>query len=297
MAQRRFDKMRQEYLKLTPRYKSMEEMEYLSADIFLTGSDQVWGPTVGGELDKAYLLEFASEGRKGAYAASFGKTAFTPEAAEIFKESIGKYYAVAVREDSAVKLLDKWGLENCMGRVLDPTLMLSAEEWAKLLDIPEKRAIEEPYILIYQIHNDPKLSAYAKELANITGKKLVRVNPFMHQALRGGKFICCPDASNFLQLIRDADLLVTDSFHGTCFAVTFNTQFVEILPNNNTGTRNIGLLSMLFMEHRIVGDFKDYSVINNKTIYESVNILVKAERLRSKEILKSILGPSRSTTD
>lgn len=292
-AQVRFDRMRKKYLKMTSRCSSHVDLKKISADSFITGSDQVWGPMMNGRYDSAYFLQFVSPGsKKLAYAASFGKTKFDEQTISDYKSMLAGYDKIAVRENSAVELIEGWGLTNCVGQVLDPTLLLNKEEWKKLLvkgsDTDKYKG--KKYILVYQIHNDPKLSDYAKRLASHTGMDLLRVNPMLHQKSRGGKFICCPELGEFLALIDNASCIVTDSFHGTCFAINFGKQFIEILPNNATGTRNQSILELTGLSNRILRDFNDYSLINQMIDYNEVHHILEVEREKSVDVMKSLLA-------
>ena len=287
LAENRFQRMRKRLLRMTQRVSSQKELEKLNADVFVTGSDQVWGPMVNGQYDPAYFLTFASSRKKIAYAASFGKTSFDEEIENKYKQMLTAYDKIAVREDSAVNLIKKWNGTNCIGQVLDPSLLLSGDEWRRLFDLKAKKS--EPYVLIYQIHNDANLSKYARNLASCKEMKLIRVNPFLHQCFRGGKFRLCPDVKEFLNLINNATYMVTDSFHGTCFAINFNKQFVEILPNNATGTRNQSILFLTGLSSRIVSDFSDFSIALTLIDYERVNDILLNERVKSIEILKEML--------
>ncbi len=292
LAQSRFDAMRKKYLKMTARCTNEKDLRSLKADAFITGSDQVWGPMMNGVYDSAFFLQFvAPGGKKLSFASSFGKTTFDSRTKGEYIKMLSSYDKIAVREDTAVQLLSNWGLRNCIGQVLDPTLLFSGQDWSDWLISSELQGkyIGRKYILIYQIHNDPNLSSYALKLADKTGLELVRVNPFMHQAKRGGKFICCPDVAEFLALIKNATYMVTDSFHGTCFAVNFNKQFIEILPNNSTGTRNQSILTLTGLSNRIIVDFNDYSIVENVIDYDSVNLILEQERKKSIEILKDLL--------
>ena len=258
----------------------------------MTGSDQVWGPTIDGRYDSAYFLQFVdSNTPKLAYAASFGKTKFDERTVTEYKSMLAEYDKIAVRENSAVKMLHDWGLNNCVGQVLDPTLLLDSEEWKRLLvnECDSRKYEGKKYILVYQIHNDPKLSDYAKRLAKHTGFELLRVNPMLHQKYRGGKFICCPDLGEFLALIDNASCIVTDSFHGTCFAINFGKQFIEILPNNATGTRNQSILELTGLSNRILRDFNDYSLFGEKIDYNRVYEALKVEREHSVCVMKELL--------
>lgn len=290
-AQIRFDRMREKYLKMTPRCSSHEDLNKLSADAFMTGSDQVWGPMMNGGYDSAYFLQFAGTGvRKVAYAASFGKTKFDDATVADYKRMLASYDKIAVRENSAVALLNEWGLKNCIGQVLDPTLLLDKAEWKKMLvkESDSKKYAGRKYVLVYQIHNDPKLSDYAKRLAAHTGYELLRVNPMYHQKIRGGKFICCPGLSEFLALIDNASCIVTDSFHGTCFAINFGKQFIEILPNNATGTRNQSILELTGLSNRILCDFNDFSLMDESIDYRKVHGFLDNERSKSLGVMREL---------
>lgn len=287
IAELRFRRMRKKHLKTTTRCSSIEDLAGLQADYFMTGSDQVWGPMVNGKYDPAYFLDFVKNGKKVAYAASFGKAKLDEKNANEYKRLLSSYKKIAVREDSAVKLIERWGGINCVGQVIDPTLLLSRDEWKTCFGL--KNDSPKKYVLVYQIHNDPKLSFYAKQLAAAKGLQLIRVNPFLHQICRGGKFYCCPDVKEFLQLINDVAYMVTDSFHGTCFAINFNKQFVEILPNNATGTRNQSILTLTGLSSRIVTNFEDFSIVDDKIDYGPVNEILEKERERCKGVLKKML--------
>ena len=292
-AQMKFDSMRKKYLKMTVRCSNHEDLKRLKADAFITGSDQVWGPMMNGRYDSAYFLQFVSPGsKKLAYAASFGKTKFDEQTISDYKSMLAGYDKIAVREKSAVELIDGWRLKNCVGQVLDPTLLLNKEEWKRLLvkESDNDKYKNRKYILVYQIHNDPKLSDYAKRIARHTGMELLRVNPYLHQKYRGGKFICCPDLGEFLALIDNASCIITDSFHGTCFAINFGKQFIEILPNNATGTRNQSILELTGLSNRILRDFNDYSLINQMIDYNEVHHILEVEREKSVDVMKSLLA-------
>ena len=292
-AQCRFDRMRNRYLKMTKRCTTPEDLSQLKADAFMTGSDQVWGPVITGMYDAAYFLQFATGGAKRlSYAASFGKTNFDAATTRVYQQMLASYDKITVREDSAVQMLESWGAKNCYGQVLDPTLLLSADEWIDLLVYEEMQIkyASQKYILVYQIHNDRQLSSYALRLAAHTGLKLLRVNPFMHQVHRGGKFVLCPDVTEFLSLIKNATYIVTDSFHGTCFSLTFEKQFIEVLPNNTTGTRNQSILALTGLSNRIVYDFDDFSIINTMINYQPVREILAKERGRSVKMLKCLLN-------
>lgn len=282
-AEVKFDVMRQHYLKLTRRCSMYEDLARLDADLFMTGSDQVWGPTLNGHYDGAYFLSFVKNKPKVAYAASFGRTEFTPQTIEEYKHLLSRYDSIAVREDSAVNLLKQMGIK-CAGQVLDPTLLLTGDEWARYIS----HNVNGRYVLVYQLHNNPVLSDYAVRFAHYVGLPLYRVSPTFHQFWRGGKFVYLPDLGDFLSYIKNSTYMVTDSFHGTAFALNFNRQFIEILPNNKTGSRNQSILQLTDLQNRIVTDYGDLSIAERKIDYARVNAILAEERRKSMEIMKEL---------
>lgn len=281
----RFEKYRKEYLKLSKRYQSVDELndKQPSADIYMTGSDQVWGPVADGTYDSAYCLSFTkSADKRVAYAASFGRTDMTPELKSYFKKWLGRYQYITVREDSAAAILRDLGIHAT--QVLDPTLLLDSEYWNHFT-----RPITKKYILVYQLHNDKQLGAYAKRVSQELRLPLIRVSASFHQILRPGKMVWCPTIGEFLSYIKNAECMITDSFHGTAFAINFNTPFVEVLPNNNTGTRNMSILQMTGLTDRILKDNEDLNLAKEPIDFSYANQVVAEKREESLNALRYII--------
>lgn len=285
-AGKKFRRMQEQYLKLTPKYSSNSELrkKIEDADYYVTGSDQVWGKVVCGEYDTSYFLDFVEDdNKKIAFASSMGHATKNEQEEKLFIDSIKKYRHVAVREDSVVEYFRSLGIEA--KQVLDPTLMIKGEEWRKL----GYKKFDKEYVLIYQIHNDKKIGKYAKEYADRMGLPLIRVSQNFHQILREGKFKYLPDLAEFLSLIDNAKCLITDSFHGTAFAINLNTDFIEILPNTNTSSRNQSILRLLGLSDRIVSDMNDFELLNKKIDYSTVNAKLSNERESSFRVLREFL--------
>ena len=127
-----FEKAQKKYLHLSKRYTTWEQLDRdrPKADVYITGSDQVWGPVENGSYDSSYCLSFTEESdRRIAYAASFGHTDMTPELENYYKKWLSRYESIAVREDSAVEILRNMGIQAV--QVLDPTLLLDASYWSR----------------------------------------------------------------------------------------------------------------------------------------------------------------------
>lgn len=286
---KKFAAMRKKYLVLGFRCSSEYELKNLykkaKGNIFMTGSDQVWGPISTGTYDPAYFLTFAPEGaRKISFASSFGKASFDKETLNKFRNYLIGYDAIAVRENTAVDIIHRMGIDA--EQVLDPTLLLSGDEWSEFISSANK---PKEYVLVYQIHNNPKLDKYAEQLAQYVNLPLLRVSPMLHQIKRSGKFIYLPDIGGFLDLIKNATYMVTDSFHGTAFAINFNVQFVEILPNTGTSGRNQSILELTGLEGRVIRDLNNLHYIDTKIDFAPVNEVINQEKSKSISLLKRYL--------
>lgn len=281
---KKFEKAQKELLHLTARYSGIDQLQNNppDADVYMTGSDQVWGPVSDGTHDSAYCLSFTG-GKKIAFAASFGRAEMSIQLREYYAKWLGEYDHIAVREESAVQLLSEMDIEA--EQVLDPTLLLDAPFWEQLL----KPINNRKYVLIYQIHNDRRLGEYAKKVARAKGIKLIRVSPSLYQMFREGKFVWCPEVGEFLSYIKNAECMITDSFHGTAFAISFNVPFVEVLPNNNTGTRNLSILKMTGLSGRILRNTNDLHLANESIEYAKVNTILKDKRSESVRNLKEMI--------
>lgn len=281
-----FEKAQKKYLHLSKRYTTWEQLDRdrPKADVYITGSDQVWGPVENGSYDSTYCLSFTEEtDRRIAYAASFGHTDMTPELQEYYRKWLSRYEYIAVREDSAAEILKNMGIRAV--QVLDPTLLLDAAYWSRYMQ-PVR---EGKYMLIYQLHNDRKLDEYAEKAAAARKLPLIRISASLHQISRKGKFVWLPETGQFLSYIKNAECLITDSFHGTAFAINFHTPFVEVLPDNNTGTRNMSILKMTGLTDRILTNVNDTALAERKIDYTEADRILADKRKESLGILRSMI--------
>lgn len=281
-----FKGYRQRYLKETKEYTSSEQLksDLPSVDLFCTGSDQVWNLLYDNKIDDTYFFDFLPEDkRRIAYAASFGGNKFEDSEVEKYVKYLKKYDAISVREDSGVQILKEFGIEGT--QVLDPTLLLTREEWEKLVPEIQKK---EDYILIYQLRPNKEFDDYAVELSKKTGQKLIRISTMLFQKFKCGEFHYLPKPEEFLMYIKNAKCLLTDSFHGTCFAINFGTQFIEILPGR-FNARNQSLLRAMGVEDRILMDYHDFSLYERKIDWGKVDTIHNAKKEQSIEILKGMI--------
>lgn len=292
-----FEKFQKQYLRLSNTiYGSVEELkkDLPKADIFVTGSDQVWGKIGPVEYDPAYFLSFVPEDKKQiAYSASFGKTELNNDLTSQLDKLLKNYSSILVRESSAVDIIEQY-TDKSAKHILDPTLMLDREEWDQLC---EPTGVEgTDYIFVYQLHHNKEMEDYITRIQKETGLPVYRAHPSIFYSLKPGHFIHLPTPGQFLSYIKNAKYMVTDSFHGTVFSIIFNKQFIDIIPEL-TGTRIYSLLDLIGQSDRILNDLNDFSWMNKTIDYSKVNKIVECEKKKTLEALVESLGKKNNTVE
>lgn len=279
----RFDAFVEEYMSLSSkRYTSYEQLckEPPEYDVYVTGSDQTWNPSIYPDhtFDPAYLLGFVKEGKRISYAPSMGSRAFTEEENEKLRAALEKYDAVSVREAAGSKLVTTaTGEEPTM--VLDPTLLLTREQWSELAVKPE---FDFPYILCYYISDHSALDPYAEELAARTGLPIVQIGQ-RRKLKYADRVVLDAGTREFLGLFRDASYVLTNSFHGTVFALQFGKEFyATVSPKEMAHPENsrvYSLLTRLGCTTRVAG-MENADPLETPVDYETVNGRLERQRER-----------------
>lgn len=276
----RFNSFIKRYVQLTnKKYKTLQELKQIGGkfDIYMTGSDQVWNSGFSGEIDPAFLLGFVDKNmKKVSYAASFGKSSLAKEEKPKMKEYLSQYSYVTVRENEGVEILEDLGLEG--KQVLDPTLLLNREQWS---EIAGKPILEEKYVLIYQLNPNKEVIECAKKLAEKYGLKIVKFGRDIKKQEGVNINFAFSKPENFVNLILNAQFVVTDSFHGTAFSLNLNTQVYVVYPPKFSG-RLQSILELTNLTNRIYKgkidleeiDFVKVNKIFDKCREESLKILV-----------------------
>lgn len=282
----KFEKFLTQYINLTPKEcTSFEEVNdnYINADAYITGSDQVWNSNYNEGIDKVYYLDFVPNNvKKISYAASIGMDNFKEEEKENIQMLLKKYNSISVRELSAKSAIKNLGLKVQV--VLDPTLLIPRQEW---INISNKKVNEEKYLLLYILGRDKTLLKYAQEIAKGRNLKIVKVGlDFIHSKIVN-KSYSYATPNDFISLFINASYIITNSFHGIAFAINFNKQFIAIPPKSYQ-TRLNSILSLFDLEDRMIVNQK---LINLKDIdYGQVNQKLDKMRNSSINFLRKSLG-------
>lgn len=227
------------------------------ADIFITGSDQIWNPYCYG-YNPFMFLEFVN-GRKKciAYSSSISRPNFPPEVEERAKTALQKFEHIAVREQSSVKLLNKLLGRDNIRLVVDPTYLLSAKEW---IDFGERANIEftipQKYIFCYFIGNRHKeYMDMVEDVKRKTGINDVITIDCTNCKVNYGNGILYKDGGpyEFVYLLSQASFICMDSFHATIFSIKFRKNFAHIFKTNDNynsvNSQNTRIKDLLLRYH------------------------------------------------
>lgn len=246
----RFQNFRKRYLKLTRRYATFEAVyaANMTFDAYVCGSDQIWNPRLFHGNDPIYMLDFVPTGKKRiAYAPSIGLSKIPEEYEQDFREKLNRFDYISVREVAGRKIVQAL-TDKEVKVVLDPTLLVNCDEWSRILTPPH---ITEPYIFCYLFGVRSYIGEFVEYVRKALGLKIVCI-PYTERE-KNPEYIQVYDAGpcEFLGLIKNASLVITDSFHATAFSINFNTPFYSLLRNEDTDEINMN--SRIFSILELVG--------------------------------------------
>ncbi len=261
--------------KSTKKYKNTEELKKTNYDILISGSDQIWNPVIFGKLDLNYLLDFSSTANKLSISSSAGSYHYSLEEKKEVVRCLKKYKAIAVREESLKAQLQD-SIDDIFVSV-DPTLLLSKEDWIEALPSNNKYGEENSnYVLIYIV--DANLKNYSEEIRILKekiNKPIWMITPYKYKMKYIDKNIVSATPNDFISLFKNAEFVITNSFHGVIFSTNFMKKFVA-LENHKNPVRVHDYLSGIGIENRIVKNADDAQKINLDEInFEYYNTLMK----------------------
>lgn len=250
--QRLFDEFTNTYLPISEIYRTEDEVIEHAEDYkcIVCGSDQIWNLS---QLDAPaanllFYLNFPKRQRRVSYAASFGiwvkeASQYTDTIVPLLKE----FDFISVREQSGVDLLDAFGI-NCE-IALDPTVLLDQEEYEIIC---RERLIPEPYVLLFSWSCGDEVVKAAKNVASELGLPLISITPPPRLMFSGIRRKLDVGPCEFLSMIKYAEFVVTDSFHGTAFSTNFEKPYISVVSNGKTDPRMESLLKQLGLGDHLV---------------------------------------------
>lgn len=286
MKQRKiFERFLRKNLRLSRIYHNNQELrqDFPQADLYIAGSDQIWNFDYNQKNDFTYFLDFLpSSFRKISYAASIGKEELTKEEINCLQKYLSGFSGISLREDKSMELLESMGINS--EHVLDPTMLVSKNEWESFLKRREKK---ESYVLIYvmdYLYHD--LIDIAEVISKKLDKKIYMIAFKKIKDKRIDKQFIFLDPKEFLGLIWDASYVVTNSFHGVAFSINFNRQFIAV-GKEKYNVRMQSLLRMFLIEDRFVSSSVASIDTDQQIDYSEVNRILKDQREKSLNYLEN----------
>lgn len=273
-------------------YKQSELKENIpKADIYITGSDQVWGPWF--DLEPFFLDFVPDESKKISYAASFGRESISVDEKRRIKYLINRLDDVSVRETSAVSLCDELNVKK-IKLVPDPTMLLDKEEWSELLKCSEKNSVKKRRVFFYKVGDldDDLFEAFISHYGD-NDYYYTSLSKVKHENVR-------PKIHEWMTILSSSGLVVTNSYHGTVFSLIYNKPFISIGRKSqklhNMNTRLISLLDTFRLRERFIDDFdkeKIDSILIKKINWDKVNKIIRDNKVKGYNYLSKNINSKK----
>lgn len=300
----KFDDFSKKWFRKSPKYTSKKELGDSCKENYssvLVGSDQLWLP--GNIAADYYTLNFVPETVNTiAYATSFGQSSLPKDSARKAALFLKKIRHIGVREESGQKLV-----KELAGRdvpvVCDPTLLFTGEEWLSIQK--DEPIVEDKYILCYFLGNNPPHREFAKRLRQATGCKIVALT-HLDEFVKSDEGYADEtpynvDPADFLNLIRNATYVCTDSFHCSVFSMLYKKVFFTFRryarkTKSSTNSRLDTLFRLAGVSERILEGTEDIQKCLSMEIdYDSVHQNFAKIREESYQYLQNALEDKEST--
>ena len=268
---------------ISPHYFSWRKLRTMASECLacFAGSDQIWNSS-SLYVDPLYYLRFAPASKRVAFAPSFGRSFIPDYNVAKMSEWIRSFACLSAREDSGVKLIKEYTGRDAV-QLIDPTLMLSREEWADALRL---KTVNKKYILAYFLDEpSPKAQELMRQLSVRLNCKVVAL-PYAFSDMSYSDEVVAAGPKEFLELIKSAVAVCTDSFHGTAFSINFHTSFYVFERNYGSAqkqsSRIVSLLTQMNMLHR----YEASEVEDNWNIdFSFSDIVLKQERTKAEQYI------------
>lgn len=233
---RQFDRFQKNNLNMTKVYTKYEELELEQGnyDLYIAGADQIWNFTDfqsspdSVEIKTRFLQFSKTSSLKASCAASFGVSCFSDIASKYLKKYLPGFDFISIREQSGVRFCSSLGIENVVCQP-DPSFLLSVDEYRNLYQKDKSFLPKKKFILLYLLNNDSDFSIRnLKKWARENNLDVVYIsgNEIFFKVSFYKKFYAT--IPQFLELYDKAEYVITNSFHGTCFSILYNKNFISI---------------------------------------------------------------------
>lgn len=280
-----YEQFKKTNFNLTKRYSEMSEIED-EFDVVVAGSDQIWNITIE-DGDDAYFLPWVKKAKKVAYAPSFGSKNILKysKKPQKYKKMINDFDCLSIRENNG----KKWIKELCNKEVevlLDPTLLLNADDYEEIID--NNFNVNGEYIFFYCPSFDKNICKFVKKISKKYNLKVITwsTKSYFYKFINRFGFELVPyeSPSLYLKLMKNARLVITTSYHGTIFSTIYKKDFITVKNGGMYGDddRVITLLKQLnMMEQLIPFNFEENFNYLRKVNYSNYEKNIKEIREKS----------------
>ena len=251
-------------------------------DYFICGSDQVWNCNFK-TFNTKMFLEFSPKEKNIAYAASFGINKIEKKYEDIYLKGLNNFKSISVRESEGKQIIQKLDKSLKVDAVLDPTLMIDKSVWNNIASKPAAD-IPDKYILVYMLGKNNNIFEAIEKTAKEKNWIVINLMNEKSQYYSIGP-------AEFLYLIKNAELVCTDSFHACVFSLIFNRSFVvfdRVNKNNDMSSRLETLLKKFRLDNR---KFNGQYITQDNIIHDYSNAykILKEEQDNSIKFLRESL--------
>lgn len=276
------------------KYCTPISLKNFKPELFVFGSDQIWNGNITGD-DDFYLgnIPGFDSTDKVSYAASLGlgKKSFLYQNKILLKT----FRKLGVREESLMRSLEKIGLESTLN--IDPTLLLPPQKWERILSLSPHEKTDKEYVLIYAMRDR---NAVLEIASRISKESDIPIKEIKSKKYFSVEDIFTPNGyasvREFVRLIRNASIVITDSFHGTVFSILFNTPFYSVSLKDKGDDRIQNLIEKLKIDGHFETPKNIASIVPDK-ISDNVYLNLKDLRNHSIQFLIETLKDHRLSID
>lgn len=291
-AYSRFEEFYRDNLLKTRHYDNVNDIKELCHDkdsIFLVGSDQLWKCAPGRNLSPFFSLSFIEKSNLAvSYAVSMGGYhQLDGSNYTAFAEMLKRFESISVRENATCQFIsNEFGVSTLQH--IDPVFLLSQEEWGQVAANAAQYNISNQYIVCYELVPNELTQSVLDTVKEKTGYSTVVVTRASRTRLKSDLLIRDAGPKEFVNLIKNAEIVVTTSFHGAAFGNLFNKKTFAVLPNN--AERMMSLLEILGVsEYGIRSTEVIINLLEQVDDYSQINLAVMNERIRAEKYLKEAL--------
>lgn len=254
------------------------------ADLYITGGDQMFNVSNG--ICYANFLDFGSQTiKRGSFSTSLGIPEVPQQYMDEFRRLLKRYDSLSLREAEAAEYVSTLCNVPCTTN-MDPVFLLSKEQWSQIA-AKKSRKTSGKYILVYELLHNSGVNSAVIRLTEMTGLPVIIISNNARNYVKGGKVFRDAGPTEFVRYFRDAEYVITTSYHGTCFSVIFEKKFFSLIRAHGEVRIN-SLLAKLGLKDRIISDAS--GITTDEVCYSTSREIIAEERDNATEYIRGFIN-------